>query len=503
MKVSLSTQLRCLCLAAVISLLGFSVAVAAGPRNVILMVADGAGYNTWKATSMYEGKWDAAAGRSTQVYDGPGWVKLGCSTYSLSTSSVPAETGQQDPNLVYDPAKAWDRDSGYEWLQSTCTDSAAAATALSTGRKSHNRAINWSDLNQPIRPTMCEAGKAAGKSVGVVTSVPWSHATPAGLSSAHCDDRNKYADIANQMLDGTVMDVVMGAGNPDYDQNGAPVTAEKDYQFVGGEATWQAIEEARSRPDGTYQGFRPVSTKAEFEALLSDPTPARVVGTAQVGSTLQQARESVNPEDPARDAPLNANVPSLVTMTQGALNVLAKNPNGLFLLIEGGAVDWANHSNQPGRMIQEQMDFNAAVQAVVDWVETHSSWEDSLLIITADHETGLLWGPNSDSNHFEPIVDNGPGHVPAMKYNATNHTNSLVPVYARGAGSDMLQTLVVGEDPVRGPYVDNTGVARTLLAAVAPAPEVTPHRRRPASPPPTDSGQASATRTTDPSGAPT
>ena len=445
--------------------------VSAATKHVILMISDGAGFNTWNATSMYEGKWDAATGRSTQIYNGPGWVQLACSTFPLNTSKVPTHKGVQDATLVYNPAKAWNREDGYAWLKSTFTDSAAAATALSTGQKTYNHALNWSDMDRPISPTMCEAAKAAGKAAGVITTVYWSHATPAGLSNAHADQRDNYAQIATQMLDGRVMDVVMGAGNPDYDNNGAKFTGKKkDYPYVGGAATWKALEEARARPGKTYQGFRPVSTKAEFEALISGPTPTKVVGTAQVGSTLQQSRKATKTNDPAQDTPPTPGLPTLVTMTKGALNVLCKNPNGLFLMIEGGAVDWANHKNQLGRMVQEQVEFNAAVQAVVEWIDANSNWQDTLLVITADHETGLLWGPHSDTVAFDPIVNNGPGQMPTVKYNSKNHANSLVPVFARGRGSELLTAQVVGRDPVRGPYVDNTIVARTLQNALGAAP---------------------------------
>lgn len=455
----------------VVLCLAWQSIVAAATKHVILMISDGAGFNTWNVTSMFEGKWDASKGRSTQIYNGSQWVQLACSTFPLSTSKVPTRKGVQDATLVYDPAKAWNREDRYTWLKSTYTDSAAAATALSTGQKTYNHAINWSDMNRPISPTMCEAAKAAGKAAGVITTVQWSHATPAGLSNAHSDQRDDYARIAAQMLNGRVMDVVMGAGNPDYDNNGAKITGKKkDYQYVGGAAAWKALEEARACPGKTYQGFRPVSTKAEFEALISGPTPARVVGTAQVGLTLQQSRKGTNTNDPAQDTPMNPGLPDLVTMTKGALNVLSKNPKGLFLMIEGGAVDWANHKNQSGRMVQEQVEFNAAVQAVVAWVEANSNWQDTLLVITADHETGLLWGPNSDKVAFDPIVTNGPGRMPAMKYNSKNHANALVPVFARGRGSELLAAQVVGKDPVRGPYVDNTIVARVLRSALSAAP---------------------------------
>jgi alkaline phosphatase len=302
-------------------------------------------------------------------------------------------------------------------------------------------------------------------------------------------ERDSYAEIAKQMLDGGAMDVVMGAGNPDFDNNGRPVRGEKEYKYVGGADRWQAIEAARAKADGTYQGFRPVSTKAEFEALASGATPAKVLGTVQVGTTLQEARTGEGTENPSQDTPPNAGLPDLATMSRAAINVLAKNPKGFYLMIEGGAVDWANHKNHAGRMIQEQADFVKAVEAVAEWVEANSSWKDTLVILTADHETGLIWGPRSDTEPFDPIVDNGPGKTPGLKYNAKSHSNSLVPVFARGAGSELLAGVVAGKDPVRGVYVDNTGLSQVMFRAAtgAKGPAVKPGardrrpvRRRPA-----------------------
>ena len=82
-------------------------------------------------------------------------------------------------------------------------------------------------------------------------------------------------------------------------------------------------------------------------------------------------------------------------------------------MIEGGAVDWANHANEPDRMIEEQIDFVKAVEAVVAWVDKHSNWNDTLLILTADHECGLLWGPDSDRVAFQPLADRGRARCPA------------------------------------------------------------------------------------------
>lgn len=447
------------------------VAMAQAPalaetKNVIVMVADGSGFNAWNATSMYEGRWDASRGKSTQVYDGPGWVAYGCSTFPLTTSKKPTGKGTQDADLVYAPGKAWGDIGAYGWLTKTYTDSAAAATALSTGTKTYNNAINWGDRNEPITPTMTERAKAAGKAAGVITTVQWCHATPAGFSNAHESERDNYEAIASQMLGGGVLDVIMGGGNPDFDNDGRPAGKRRECKYVGGEAVWKEIEAARGKAGATYKGFRPISTKAEFEALVSGPTPSRVLGTAQVGTTLRQARAKKDTNDPARDTPVNPDLPDLPLMARAAINVLDDNPRGFFLMIEGGAVDWANHSNQPGRMIQEQVDFVAAVEAVVKWVETKSSWKDTLLVLTADHETGLIWGPKSDAKAFDPIVDHGKGAMPGFRYNSKTHSNSLVPLFAKGAGSERLADKVVGKDPVRGPYVDNTGVSAVVAEAV-------------------------------------
>lgn len=463
-----SFQVRsCLVGALLAQLITLGSSAGAAEKNVILMVADGAGYNTWAVTSMYQGRWNPVQQRSSQAYDGPGWVAYACTTFPLNTATAPRGTGVQDAAVVYDPRKAWGGLEAYQWLSDNYTDSAAAATALSTGQKSYNNAINWSDRKQPIRPTLTEAAKAAGKSVGIVTTVAWSHATPAAMSHVHNADRDNYVEIANQMLDGEWIDVIMGAGNPDYDNDGMPVTGKKkEYKYVGGESTWRAIEAARSRPGATYRGFRPVSTKAEFESLVSGRTPPKVLGTAQAGTTLQQARRAKNTADPALDTPLNSHVPTLATMAEAAINILDENPRGFFLMVEGGAVDFANHNQQAGRMVQEHADFLAAVEMVVEWVETRSNWQETLLIITADHETGLLWGPRSDKVPFEPIVTRGAGRMPALKYNSKKHSNSLVPVFARGAGSELLGRLVQGTDPIRGPYIDNTAIGKVLLSAL-------------------------------------
>ena len=152
--------------------------------------------------------------------------------------------------------------------------------------------------------------------------------------------------------------------------------------------------------------------------------------------------------------------------------MLDEDPDGFFLMIEGGAGDWANHGNQKGRLIEEQVAFDEAVDSVIDWVESDSSWSETLLIVTADHESGYLTGPGSGQFSsgpvWKPIGMAGAGSMPGMQFNSTGHTNQLVPLFARGAGSELLSAAAIRTDIVRGAYCDNTDVGKTLHAVLRP-----------------------------------
>jgi alkaline phosphatase len=276
--------------------------------------------------------------------------------------------------------------------------------------------------------------------------------------------RDNYSDIAKEMIYKSDLDVIMGCGHPRFGNSGE-VDLNPAYNFVGGEDTWKDITDA----DGA-NGFKFIETKADFEKLAegSMELPKKVLGVPQARATLQEGRIQGNPQE-VHPETFNKNVPDLATMSVGAIRVLHQNPKGFYLMIEGGAVDWANHGNLKGRMIEEEMDFNKAVQAVVDWVNKNSNWDETLLIVTADHETGFIWGA---SDHFAPLAFNGTGKVPGMVYNANHHTNSLVPVFAKGAGSDLLKKYAAGFDPIRGQFLDNTDIFNVMFAALGnPTPE--------------------------------
>jgi alkaline phosphatase len=476
---------------AVVVLIGAAArgARAQGAKNVIIMIADGAGFNAYDAASMFEGRWDQARRNSTQVYDGPGWVKYACTTYPLNMSTRPTGDRMQDAKLIYRPELAWDATpltdketcaylfAGYQFLMQAATDSAAAATAIASGQKTFNAAINWSNTNRAIRGrTLAEIAKKKGKAVGVVTTVPWSHATPACLGGAHSIFREEYQDIANEMLRAPYLDVIMGAGHPEFDDNGRPAT--KPAGYVGGARTWALLKNGKHP-----KGWRLIQTKAQFKALADGTgfVGLKVLGVAQVHTTLQQQRGGAQSGNLPFAVPLNGNVPDLRTMVQGALSVLESDPDGFYLAVEGGAVDWASHQRQPARMVEEQSDFNRAVEAVVRWVETRSHWNETLLVVTADHETGMVWGENSDKIAFEPLEFRGREKLPGLRHEdlhpkeKAEHTNSLVPLYVRGVGSPSFAQRVRGTDKtaqrrwhVQPGYVDNTdifAVARECLEA--------------------------------------
>lgn len=443
-------------------------------KNVILLISDGAGINTWHAASYYR---HGALGK--EIYDKFD-TKIFSSTYPLNTSNKP--TKSQKDKIEFDSTKLWnDAKSdgnfkgklasypsyfeGYNYTQHDFTDSAAAATALASGTKTYNNAINWSNDDTRLKH-IGEYVVESGRALGVVTSVQWSHATPAGFL-AHNSSRNNYADIAKEAVDSGLATVIMGAGHPFYDNDGKSFepSDEKGFRFVGGKETWEKLK-------GNQTEYKLIEKKEDFEALANNNLELdgkmKVLGTTQTAQTLQFNRTGVSAGN------LLENQPDLATMTKGSLNLLAKNSNGFFLMVEGGAVDWAAHANNLPRIIEEQIDFNLAVEEAVKWVEENSSWEETLVIVTTDHGNGFLQGPDSDKSLYSDIINQGAGALPLVRWHTDNHTRELVPVYAKGKGADFFKTVAKNE-PNLGKYykvekeseyyIDNTDIFRAAINA--------------------------------------
>lgn len=420
---------------------------AAFPKNIILLISDGGGYNQFDAANLYEsgtslnqvgvdpvsGAIERVEGAPTQVYDD--WpVQVGQAHYSANGRAS------------YAPEQAW---GDFDWVKSGATDSAAAATALGTGVKTKNGVIGYDAEGKELL-TLGEQVKAVGKAAGLVTSVPFNHATPAGFI-AHNADRNDYQGLATEMIDSD-LDVIMGGGHPHYTD--ANTTRPANH-------TWISAEDFERVSQGeTPYSF--VDARSSFEQLATaEETPERVFGLAQVAETLQYNRPGLENKNvlPGTD-PLN-DVPTLETMTRGALNVLDEDEDGFFLMVEGGAVDWAGHANQTTRVIEEQQDFNASVAAASAWVEANSSWDETLVIVTADHETGYLAGPDAGET-WTPMTGEA-GQLPDVTWHSGGHTNQLVPLFAKGAGSEQLQARATSYDSVRGAYLDNTDVGEVIF----------------------------------------
>ena len=441
-------------------------AATTSAKNVMLFVADGASWGAWDMASYWE---HGETGRNPQDRFS---VKLGMTTEPFST-----------PQRVYDPEAAWDTTptgdgdyfAGYKTIKQGATDSAAAGTALATGRKTLGGRVSVDPDGQPL-PTISERMKEDGRAVGVVSSVGFSHATPA-VFGAKNENRGELKDIASQMINGDTLDLIMGGGNPNFDNEGQKKAA-PEYNWIS-ETDWAAV----SASDGP---MRLIETKAEFEALAdgSLEVDGRLIGIPQIEETLQANRSPfTTPTDP--DAPGSPNlgfpeghelldtVPTLATMTEGALNHLGKDDDGLFLMVEGGAIDWMAHANATGRVIEETVDFNDAIGSAVDWVEANSSWEETLMIVLTDHGNGMPMGPDSDAIAFQPIENNGPGVLPGVLWHSGSHTTENTLLWANGAGSEWLYEMVVGEDPYLasilefndGRYIDITGVHPAMLKA--------------------------------------
>ena len=447
-----TSLLRCGVTGTAVAALAFAVPVSAtavpaaphGPENVIVLIGDGMGYNQIDAASLYE---HGTANHQVSVDPAIGEVAEIPGTASQVFESFPVEVAMSTyaAGGSYDPQAAW---SDFDYVTSGATDSAAAGTALATGSKTLNGALGV-DSDGAELENLSERAISLGKAAGVVSSVPFSHATPAAYV-AHNESRNNYHAIAAEMASSD-MTVIMGAGHPKYTdshEQRAP-----SYQYLS-QDTWNALETGAT-------GFELMDESSDFEALAaSEQTPERVFGIAQVASTLQQSR-AVDPGAAPFETPLN-DVPDLATLTEGALNVLDDaSDEGFFLSVEGGAIDWSGHANDTSRNIEETIDFNEAVESVVEWVETESSWKDTLVIVTADHETGYLAGPGADPTWTE--MTGTAGQSPALSWNSGGHTNGLVPVFAQGAGAKELERLADSTDPVRGDYLDNTDLANLLL----------------------------------------
>ncbi|MEE8451472.1 MAG: alkaline phosphatase, partial [Thermoguttaceae bacterium] len=284
---------------------------------------------------------------------------------------------------------------------SSVTDSAAAGTSLATGEKVNNNVISVALPGDGSElPTSLEHYQATGKAVGLVTTTYVTHATPAAFG-AHETSRSNYSQIADDYLTGSRPDVLFGGAS-----------------YIGGAAA---------------AGYTVVTDADEMNALDTE-TVGLVSG--QFGSG----------DMPYEYDGLGA-LPHLSEMTGTALDILDTDPDGFFLMVEGGRIDHAAHSNDSARMQGEVIEFSNAVQAVIDWVDAPGDgidWTNTLVIVTADHETGGL-----DFN------------AGTIVWGSTGHTAANVPIYAKGPNAETVGGIMDNTDV----YALTTGIETATIVS--------------------------------------
>jgi alkaline phosphatase len=265
------------------------------------------------------------------------------------------------------------------------TDSAAGATAFACGKKTYNGAIGVDVDTMPLE-TILEEAQDKGYRTGLVATSTIVHATPASFAS-HNRLRKNYEEIALDMSDSNV-DVMIGGGAKFFRER----EDERDL-----------YEEMRSRGYYVSDYFA-----RDFEADLFSEADKLMYLTAR-DSPLQKGQ--------GRDY-----LPMASQLTVEHLDRIAGD-DGFFAMIEGSQIDWGGHANKDYYIVSEMLDFDEAIGAVAEWAAKDG---ETLVVITADHETGGF-AINKGSVRGDTLVTG---------FTSDYHTATLIPVMAFGPGSE-------------------------------------------------------------------
>lgn len=291
------------------------------------------------------------------------------------------------------------------------TDSAAGATAFAIGEKTFNGAIGV-DADGVSKVTILEMLAAKGHATGLIATSTITHATPASFF-AHVDSRQKYYEIAEQMVNAPVS-LFIGGGKKHFynrtDQNVGPA------------------DERNLIDEMTAIGV----TFADDVAALESIDGRAAIFTAE---------SHPKPVAKGRGDMLAKSIAPAVAFLQ------KQSDTGFFLMIEGSQIDWGGHENNYKYAMSELIDFDNALAEVLKFAEQDGN---TLVVVTADHETGGLSLPKTD-------VDEGQdGYVKASEHFSTNgHTSTMVPVFAFGKGAEHFS----------GVY-ENTAIYHRMLEAL-------------------------------------
>ncbi len=260
------------------------------------------------------------------------------------------------------------------------TDSAAGATAFSTGQKTNNGYLAI-DTNKMFLPTILEMACNKGLSTGLVVTCAVTHATPAAFI-AHVDNRDNYEEIAKWFLK-TDITVFLGGGRNHFEKR-------KD--------SLNLSDSLRAR------NYQVVYKPSEMSRITS----GKIAGLFY-------------PEHPPKMADGRGDL--LGQETAEAIRILSQNKKGFFMMIEGSQIDWGGHNNDADYIVKETVDFDDVVGQVLDFAEKDGN---TLVVITADHETGGFAITGGD-------IKNG---TVEGKFSLKDHTAVMVPVFAFGPGAE-------------------------------------------------------------------
>lgn len=366
------------------------------------------------------------------------------------------------------------------------TDSASAATALATGFKTDDGNLAWrtGDKEDGRLNTIAEMLRNQKKAaIGVVTTVPFSHATPAGFIS-HNKSRNNYKAIGQEIITAVRPEVVIGAGHPHFNS----ATANPDYTYI------DAPEYANLKNSTEYVFVERTTGVDGGTALLAKASQVSANGKKLFGLFGGVGGNFEYPQ-PTTDGSAvvtrgSAENPTLADASTAALTVLSKNKYGFFLMIEQGDIDWSNHANDYKSMIGGLWDLDQAVKAVVAFVDRPGDdmdWSNTLVIVTSDHANSFMrintakklakgvlpeqqsagTGSGYGSSFYYPNGEITYG-VDAMGVNS--HFNEPVTVYAKGAGISRLSPYE-GSWQTGTKLIDNTHIYRVMQESLGLADE--------------------------------
>lgn len=288
------------------------------------------------------------------------------------------------------------------------TDSGASGTAMATGVKTNILMIGQDPDGNNLESILKKA-KKAGKSVGLVSTTSITHATPASFFG-NVPNRTREDVLAEQLVEYGEVDVVMGGGRQVFFKKGNP-----DPESGG---------KSRRRDDrdlvaeAKAAGYRMIYGQEEFDALRNE-----VKGGKDTGKILALFSPGMMSYE-AHRANDKFGEPSIKEMTEVAIQILNKNPEGFFLMVEGGRIDHGSHANNAHLMATDLLAFD---DAVLVGVEASRRSNDILIVVTADHETGGL-----SINGYPPLEISGTD----LFSEGPGGTASDILTYATGPGNN-------------------------------------------------------------------